>query len=694
MEKYNNLSSKMVSETVIREVNSTSQASRDNFIKNLKTKSKIISLFFALFVVTHIATAQIIRYVMPNGTGDGSSWENAAGDIQSMINASNSGCQVWVRYGNYSLSETLLMKQGVNVYGGFFGNETSIDDRPKSDLDGNGTIEAWEFTHTTVLNGQYARQVLRQSNNFMVETVWDGVTITNGRNEASGSGASIMLNGKLVNSIVSGNTSFIEYSNRGNGGGIVNFGGTISHCLVSSNTVSTYHPNVNTESRGGGIYNWFTVSGGVSYRGIVEYCTVINNTATSLKAYSSMYCEGGGIYNGGIVRHCIVSGNTTFPNVSYGIGNISSGGGIYNIGIVENCTVDGNTAKAANFTNMLTRGGGIYGGIVSRCVITGNISYDSGGALYNCEADNCLIAENSGGGAYNGTYSNCTFVYNYGGIVSQNSSNYAILTNCIVWNNSGVQVGTNTIVTYSGVQGGFTGTGNINLPTTNDAGGPLFLNPDDFNFRLLSTSPCVNSGDNFAVTNPYEAKDLDGNPRIYGDTVDMGCYEFGIYHTVSGRAIYNGSPLVGVDIIPTIGIPVSTNEVGEYTVIVPENSTITITPILQGYEFSPEFIVCENVSNDIPNQNFEASAVGIKGSLADNKAVVVYPNPAKDKIFVEFEDFVQVEIKLYDMFGNEVLNQNGNSKTEINISHLSKGVYNVVVVSVGKVIGNRKIVKQ
>ena len=588
MEKYNNLSSKMVSETVIREVNSTSQASRDNFIKNLKTKSKIISLFFALFVVTHIATAQIIRYVMPNGTGDGSSWENAAGDIQSMINASNSGCQVWIRYGNYSLSETLLMKQGVNVYGGFFGNETSIDDRPKSDLDGNGTIESWEFTHTTVLNGQYARQVLRQSNNFMVETVWDGVTITNGRNEASGSGASIMLNGKLVNSIVSGNTSFIEYSNRGNGGGIVNFGGTISHCLVSSNTVSTYHPNVNTESRGGGI----------------------------------------------------------------------------------------------------------YGGIVSRCVITGNISYDSGGALYNCEADNCLIAENSGGGAYNGTYSNCTFVYNYGGIVSQNSSNYAILTNCIVWNNSGVQVGTNTIVTYSGVQGGFTGTGNINLPTTNDAGGPLFLNPDDFNFRLLSTSPCVNSGDNFAVTNPYEAKDLDGNPRIYGDTVDMGCYEFGIYHTVSGRAIYNGSPLVGVDIIPTIGIPVSTNEVGEYTVIVPENSTITITPILQGYEFSPEFIVCENVSNDIPNQNFEASAVGIKGSLADNKAVVVYPNPAKDKIFVECDGFVQLSIKLYDMFGNEVLNQNGNSKTEINISHLSKGVYNIVVVSVGKVIGNRKIVKQ
>ncbi|MCO6488828.1 MAG: hypothetical protein J5I98_10440, partial [Phaeodactylibacter sp.] len=39
-----------------------------------------------------------IRYVKPGGSGtaDGSSWGNASGDLQAMINASGPGDQVWV----------------------------------------------------------------------------------------------------------------------------------------------------------------------------------------------------------------------------------------------------------------------------------------------------------------------------------------------------------------------------------------------------------------------------------------------------------------------------------------------------------------------------------------------------------------------------------------------------------------------
>ena len=52
---------------------------------------------------------------------------------------------------------------------------------------------------------------------------------------------------------------------------------------------------------------------------------------------------------------------------------------------------------------------------------------------------------------------------------------------------------------------------------------PLFLNPAISDFHLQSNSPCINAGKNSFGTS---TNDLDGNPRIAGGTVDIGCYEF------------------------------------------------------------------------------------------------------------------------------------------------------------------------
>ena len=41
----------------------------------------------ALLFLACLSQAQTIRYVKPNGTGDGSSWANASGDLKAMINA-------------------------------------------------------------------------------------------------------------------------------------------------------------------------------------------------------------------------------------------------------------------------------------------------------------------------------------------------------------------------------------------------------------------------------------------------------------------------------------------------------------------------------------------------------------------------------------------------------------------------------
>jgi len=76
-------------------------------------------------------------------------------------------------------------------------------------------------------------------------------------------------------------------------------------------------------------------------------------------------------------------------------------------------------------------------------------------------------------------------------------------------------VGTSS-VTYSNTQRGYAGTGNIN--TT-----PQFVNAASGNYRLQSTSPCINTGSAAAPSLP--ATDLDGLPRILGSAPDMGAYE-------------------------------------------------------------------------------------------------------------------------------------------------------------------------
>ena len=87
----------------------------------------------------------------------------------------------------------------------------------------------------------------------------------------------------------------------------------------------------------------------------------------------------------------------------------------------------------------------------------------------------------------------------------------------------------------------------------------------------------------------------------------------------------------------------------------------------------------------------ERSNIGINNIEVNE--VLVYPNPVKDKLLIQTELGID-KIEIYDMLGKEVLIQTTNDKTEINISHLPQGIYNVRIFSEGKVVGKSKIVKQ
>lgn len=96
-------------------------------------KSPPLSFLLAcLILVMAINTqGQTIRYVKVNGTGNGTSWADPSGDFQAMIDASSPDDQVWVAKGTYNTysNGVLSMKSGVKLYGGFSGEETSLNQR-------------------------------------------------------------------------------------------------------------------------------------------------------------------------------------------------------------------------------------------------------------------------------------------------------------------------------------------------------------------------------------------------------------------------------------------------------------------------------------------------------------------------------------------------------------------------------------
>ena len=194
-------------------------------------------------------------------------------------------------------------------------------------------------------------------------------------------------------------------------------------------------------------------------------------------------------------------------------------------------------------------GGGIYcdgsSPNIENVTITGNHSYDEGGGIHirnsNPILKNIEIANNSadyGGGIFcynnsNMSLENVTISGNTasttGGGIACHSSNPSLI-NSILWNDSPDEIyiySGSVTATYSDIEGGWAGIGNIN---TN----PLFVDPGYEDYHLLSNSPCIDAGD------PTSPLDPDGT------IVEMGAYYFN--HQYDGRIWHistTGSDITG-----------------------------------------------------------------------------------------------------------------------------------------------------
>ena len=178
---------------------------------------KPLHLFFVLFLLfaNVLQVSSAVRYVKSGATGNGNSWTSASGDLQAIINESSNGDQIWVAAGTYipnrqinslnviasgSRNNAFVVSKNIQLYGGFAGLETDIDEREGSD-------------NQTILSGAVGSgnsyHVLLFANGC--DALFDGFTITGGNADGN---TPVVINGKEYRQNVGGGILIMHSSPR------------------------------------------------------------------------------------------------------------------------------------------------------------------------------------------------------------------------------------------------------------------------------------------------------------------------------------------------------------------------------------------------------------------------------------------------------------------------------------------------
>lgn len=453
------------------------------------------------------------------------------------------------------------------------------------DIDKNDVVDSKGVAaNTTNLNGGNALHVVTGSG-VTNTAVLDGFTITagwaNNRNntclgECGGgmynqSGHPTLQNlifqansatfGGGMYNIINSRPTLINITFRANaalidGGGLINNNSNASLANVIFEN--------NTATNAGGLFNYLSnpilqnltftansasnIGGGMVNRNSSPTLTIATFQSNSAN-------DGGGLYN--YENSHPKLNNLLFLTNSAGL----SGGGMYN------------SASIAKMTNLTFRGNsaGYYGGgmynntstpTVTNAIFESNVAGRAGGAINNFVSSprltNIVFHANSanldGGGLLNfggssPTLMNVTFHANRadnGGGIANGLASHPQLINAIVWGNtiSGTvqassQISNTTdsvpIIRHSLIQGsggsgagwqvalGSDGGNNLDVdPRFVQNGNASSVPPTPGDVHLQIGSPAIDVGNSAVIT---LTTDLDGNPRIQGNAIDMGAYE-------------------------------------------------------------------------------------------------------------------------------------------------------------------------
>ena len=354
----------------------------------------------------------------------------------------------------------------------------------------------------------------------------DGFTVRGGRGFA---GAALL---NFATSPVIANCIFTDNDATDFGGAVFNLDGAsplFTNCTFDSNTAGESGGAMVSLDSAASVINCTFINnrsgfGGAAFNNVSggEFvaCTFAFNEATESAGALAILDSSPAIIG------CVFSGN---------LSSATAGALFINVGSarVEDCRFFDNISNGSGgaiFTlGPPTEPEGITAPFILNSIFAGNSAAQLGGAIFNNTARprivNCTIYGNTAGDA--------------GGGVGNFQSSTAI-TNSILWDNS--EALTDLLgasdVTFSVVQGGFSGTSNF-------GDDPQFVNPGLRNFRLLATSPAIDAGRGASssafgnVIDDIEGRPrgLDGTPEVRGDgsDYDIGAFEFGDPIVVEGE---------------------------------------------------------------------------------------------------------------------------------------------------------------
>ena len=296
-----------------------------------------------------------IRYVKQDGTGDGSSWDKASGDLQKMIDelaAVDAPGEVWVAAGTYRPTTQIIegvqyaasfrMRDGIDVYGGFAGGEISKAKREKEDS------MPWSYKYKTVLMGadydDNSAEWIENSSQwnvisstrhvvwfapmsgevkFKYTTVLDGVTIKGGA--------------------ANGGEGLADFATDKGGGVYMGLNAILQNCIVTENTA---------KGDGGGVYangDGADASSANANGGRVVGCLIYNNSSVE---------DGGGVFvkNAGLVLRSMITNNSAMNGAGVYLDKNAENHPEYLIlstSVVSNNTATGNGAVYCNESGVL-----------------------------------------------------------------------------------------------------------------------------------------------------------------------------------------------------------------------------------------------------------------------------------------------------------------------------------------------------
>ena len=261
-----------------------------------------------------------IYFVKQGATGDGSSWTNASGNLKYIMDKATSGAQIWVAAGQYlpspngDRSVSFTLANGVQLYGGFSGNEVSMEER---DLAVNATILSGAIGKTGQEDNSFNVLYLYNANS---STRIDGFIIRDGRADGEA-----FTGGRKE----SGGGLYIDGAGVG-----IRSNPVIANCIFENNYAKT----------GGAVFN--NGAGGTCNPQFIN-CQFIHNTAET---------DGGGMYNDG---HNNGQCNPELINCMFQANYANLGGAIFNQSDRGTCSPEFNHCHFVE-NEAYVRGGSVY----------------------------------------------------------------------------------------------------------------------------------------------------------------------------------------------------------------------------------------------------------------------------------------------------------------------------------------------